>query len=69
MGRQPGLFDVEGRLQDLSAKGDDLERVAALVDFGAFRPALEQAVPRSGGTKGGHPALTIHQFEAYGLTC
>ena len=29
MARQSGLFDVEGRLRELSAKGDDLERVNA----------------------------------------
>jgi transposase, IS5 family len=40
----PGFFDVEERLRELSAKGDDLERVKALVDFEIFRPALEAAV-------------------------
>jgi len=25
---QPGFFDLSDRLQDLSAKGDDLERIA-----------------------------------------
>lgn len=29
MGRQPGFFDMADRLQQLSAKGDDLERIAA----------------------------------------
>ena len=38
MGRQSGFFDVEDRLWELSAKGDDLERMAALVDFERFRP-------------------------------
>jgi hypothetical protein len=57
MGRQPGSFDVEDRLRELSAKGDDLERIAALVDFEKFRPELGQAVPRSDGTKGGRPAF------------
>ncbi|MBR0673292.1 IS5/IS1182 family transposase, partial [Roseomonas soli] len=33
MVRQPGFFDVEERLRELSAKGDDLERIAVLVDF------------------------------------
>jgi transposase, IS5 family len=56
-GRQPGFFDVDERLRELSAKGDDLERIAALVDFEAFRPELERAVPRSDGTKGGRPAF------------
>ena len=31
--RSPGLFDVDARLAEISAKGDGLERVAALVDF------------------------------------
>ena len=41
----------------MSAKGDDLERVAVVVNFEQFRPALEQAVPRSDGSKGGRPAF------------
>jgi IS5 family transposase len=45
--RMPGFFDVEERLRELSAKGDDLERVKALVDFEIFRPALEAAVSRA----------------------
>jgi len=57
MGAQPGLFDVEERLRDLSAKGDDLERIAALVDFELFRTELQQAVPRSDGSKGGRPGF------------
>jgi transposase, IS5 family len=57
MGRQPGFFDVDQRLRELSAKGDDLERIAALVEFERFRPELEQAVPRSDGAKGGRPAF------------
>jgi len=55
MGRQAGLFDIEERLRELSAKGDDLERIAALVDFEAFRPELERAVPRSDRARGGRP--------------
>lgn len=55
MGRQAGLFDVEERLRELSAKGDDLERISGLVDFEAFRPELERAVPRSDRTRGGRP--------------
>jgi transposase, IS5 family len=51
----PGFFDVDERLADLSAKGDDLERVKALVDFEIFRPALEAAVPRANRSKGGRP--------------
>ena len=54
---QPGFFDMSDRLRELSAKGDDLERIAALVDFEQFRPELERAVPRGNGSKGGRPAF------------
>ena len=54
-GGSPGFFDLDERLAVLSAKGDDLERVKALVDFEMFRPALDAAVPRSDRTKGGRP--------------
>jgi len=53
--RSPGFFDVDERLAQLSAKGDDLERVKVLVDFEIFRPALEAAVPRADRSKGGRP--------------
>ena len=53
----PGFFDVDLRLADLSAKGDNLERVKALVEFEMFRPALEAAVPRADRLKGGRPAF------------
>jgi IS5 family transposase len=52
---QPGFFDVDERLRDLSAKGDDLERLNQIVDFEAFRADLERAAPRSDRSKGGRP--------------
>src|SRR5215210_2765872 len=52
---QAGFFDVDERLKELSAKGDDLERLNAIVDFEVFRPDLARAVPRSDGSKGGRP--------------
>jgi len=55
--RPPGFFDVDERLKALSAKGDDLELIKALVDFEMFRPELERAVPRSDGSKGGRPGF------------
>ncbi len=51
----PGFFDVDERLKELSAKGDDLERLNALIDFEIFRPALEAAVGRGDRAKGGRP--------------
>src|ERR1700690_729326 len=53
---QAGFFDVEERLKELSAKGDALERLTAVVDFELFRGDLERAVPRSDGSKGGRSA-------------
>jgi transposase, IS5 family len=55
MARQVGMFDVEEGLAGLSKKGDDLERLAAVVDFELFRPELERAVPRADRSKGGRP--------------
>ncbi len=39
-------IDVDERLKQLSAKGDALERLNAVVDFELFRAALEGAAPR-----------------------
>ena len=52
---QPGFFDVDERLKDISAKGDDLERLKQIVDFEVFRADLERAAPRSDRSKGGRP--------------
>src|SRR5271165_2270831 len=55
MAEQPGFFDVEDRLKQLSAKGDALERLSAVVDFELFRADLERAVVRSDRSRGGRP--------------
>jgi IS5 family transposase len=52
---QAGFFDVDERLKQLSAKGDSLERLSAVIDFELFRAGLERAVPRSDRAKGGRP--------------
>jgi len=54
-GQMPGFFDIDERLRELSAKGDDLERIKGLVDFEIFRLDLEAAVPRADRSKGGRP--------------
>ena len=54
---QPGFFDVEHRLQDLSAQDDPLEKLAATVDFEMFRDDLERAIGRPDRSKGGRPPL------------
>jgi transposase, IS5 family len=55
MTRQPGFFDADERRKALSAAGDPLERLAAVVDFELFRADLEAALARSERTKGGRP--------------
>lgn len=52
---QPGLFDMDERLATLSAAGDPLERLSAVVDFALFRPALAAALSRSERSRGGRP--------------
>lgn len=56
---QPGFFDVDERLKDLSAKGDALERLNRIVDFELLRDDLARAVPRSDGSKGGRPPFDL----------
>ncbi len=55
MAGQPGFFDSDERLAWLSAAGDPLERLAAVVDFELFRGELERALQRSDRSKGGRP--------------
>src|SRR5918995_1122786 len=61
MARQVGMFDVEERLAGLSKKGDDLERLGAVVEFELFRPELERAAPRADGGRGGRPPFDYVQ--------
>ena len=56
---QAGFFDLDERLKDISAKGDHLERLNAIVDFEAFRSDLARAVPRSDGSRGGRPPFDL----------
>jgi len=52
---QPGFFDQDERLRALSAAGDPLERLAAVVDFEVFRSDLMAALSRSDRAQGGRP--------------
>ncbi len=52
---QPGFFDLDERYQRLSENGNPLVKLAALIDFEAFRPKLATALKRSDGSKGGRP--------------
>jgi IS5 family transposase len=55
MAGQAGLFDAEERLRWLSASGDPLERLRAVVAFEACRTELEAALPRADRSRGGRP--------------
>ncbi|QDD96865.1 Transposase (plasmid) [Roseomonas mucosa] len=55
MAGQPGFFDVDERYAALSAAGDPLERLWAVVDFEVFRPVLDAALARSDRSRGGRP--------------
>jgi len=55
MAGQPGFFDADERLRALSAAGDPLERLRAVVEFELFRPDLESALARAGRSRGGRP--------------
>jgi hypothetical protein len=50
---QLGVFDTDERLWWLSAAGDPLERLAAVVDVELFWPELEVALGRGDRAKGG----------------
>ena len=55
MAGQPGFFDLDQRLGQLSSGGDPLERLSAVVDFDLFRKPLVKALKRSDRSKGGRP--------------
>lgn len=57
MVQSPGFFDLDERYAWLSSTGDPLERLAAVVDFEMFRPALDAALNRSDRAKGGRPPM------------
>ena len=52
---QPGFWDVEERLRELTARGDPLEKLGATVDFEIFRADLEAALGPRDRSKGGRP--------------
>lgn len=62
---------MDARYAELSAAGDPLEKLSALIDFEIFRPALDAALQRSDGSKGGRPPLDAEDLglqTLYGLS-
>ena len=52
---QPGLFDMENRLESLSKFGDPLEKLKEIVDFEVFRSEIEEGLDFSDRAKGSRP--------------
>ena len=58
---------MDERYGALSAAGDPLERLAAVVDFELFRPDLDAALDRSEQDKGGRPPYdAVHDVQGPG---
>ena len=57
MAERPGFWHVDQRLQQLSAHGDPLEKLAATVDLEMFRADLVAALGERDPMKGGHPGF------------
>jgi transposase len=54
---QPGFWDVQERLRELSAQGDPLEKLSVTVDFELFRSELTAAFGPRDLRKGGRPSF------------
>lgn len=52
---QPGLFDMERRLETLSKFGDPLEKLKEVVNFEVFRKEIKIGLGFSDRSKGGRP--------------
>ncbi len=52
---QAGFWDIDDRYGRLSAAGDPLEKLNAVVPWEVFRKPLAKALKRSDGVKGGRP--------------
>lgn len=59
MAVQKGFWDVEDRLQELSAHGDPLEKLGETIDFEMFRADLVAALGERDPAKGGHPGFDL----------
>lgn len=64
MAEQRGFFDLDERCAALSAAGDPLERLTAVVDFEVLRAELDLALARAYRAKGGGPPYdTVLMFK------
>ncbi len=52
---QPGFWDLDDLYERLSAVGDPLEKLNAIIPWNVFEKPLAKALKRSDGSKGGRP--------------
>ena len=57
---QPGLFDMQNRLESLSQFGDPIEKLKEVVDFEVFRSDLEGGLDFSDRAKCDILLHTLH---------
>jgi len=55
---QYSWFDEEDRLKKIEELGDSLQLLNKVVDWKAFCPILDEAIPRGNGEKGGRPPFS-----------
>lgn len=53
---QISIFDEANRIEKLNKLGDVLKQLNEMVNWDAFRPILDTAIPRAKSPKGGRPA-------------
>lgn len=56
---QPGFWDLDERYERLSAVGDPLEKLNAIIPWAVFEKPLAKALKRSDGSKGGRPPFPV----------
>jgi IS5 family transposase len=52
---QPGFFDLQDRYEQLSAAGDPLERLNAIIPWTKFRPTLNRLMKKARKSNAGRP--------------
>jgi hypothetical protein len=56
---QSGFWDLDERYERLSAVGDSLEKLNAIIPWPVFEKPLAKALKRSDGSKGGRPPFPV----------
>ena len=63
---QPGLFDLDNRLESLSRLGDPLEILNQTIPWGSFRPTLTKSLKKDRKSNAGRkPFDSVLMFKIY----